>query len=246
MYVTGVTPLRLSTVRIRNLALVEDLSWSPGPGFTAVTGETGSGKSIIVGALKLLIGERADKSLIRAGEEACTVEGSFEVRDAALLNAQLEDFGVEPCDEGLLLIKRVMTTSGTNRQFINGTATTLNVLKSLGDGLVDLHGPHDHQSLLSQDLQRSLLDAFAHASSTLALYAQTYAKRTELVRALADLHGDEAAFERLYAATRSKLFGVVLRILRRQDLAEEVIQEAYVKIWNSAGQFNPNLSSPIT
>jgi len=196
VYVTDVTPLRLSTVRIRNLALVEDLSWSPGPGFTAVTGETGSGKSIIVGALKLLIGERADKSLIRAGEEACTVEGSFEVRDAALLNAQLEDFGVEPCDEGLLLIKRVMTTSGTNRQFINGTATTLNVLKSLGDGLVDLHGPHDHQSLLSQDLQRSLLDAFAHASSTLALYAQTYAKRTELVRALADLHGDEAAFER--------------------------------------------------
>ncbi|MEI6872368.1 MAG: DNA repair protein RecN [Verrucomicrobiota bacterium] len=190
------TPLRLSTVRIRNLALVEDLSWSPGPGFTAVTGETGSGKSIIVGALKLLIGERADKALIRSGQEACTVEGTFEVQEADALNAQLTEFGVEPCDEGLLLIKRVVTASGTNRQFINGTATTLNVLKALGDGLVDLHGPHDHQSLLSPELQRALLDAFAHSAAAVAVYGQTYRKRSALERDLAGLHGDDAAFER--------------------------------------------------
>ncbi len=196
MYVARVTPLRLSTVRIRNLALVEDLSWSPGPGFTAVTGETGSGKSIIVGALKLLIGERADKALIRSGQEACTVEGTFEVQEADALNAQLTELGVEPCDEGLLLIKRVVTASGTNRQFINGTATTLNVLKALGDGLVDLHGPHDHQSLLSPELQRALLDAFAHSASAVAVYGQNYRKRSALERDLAGLHGDEAAFER--------------------------------------------------
>ena len=83
MYVAAVIPVQLSSLRIRNLALVEELTWAPGSGFTAVTGETGSGKSIIVGALKLLIGERADKTLIRSGEEACTVEGVFEARDTS-------------------------------------------------------------------------------------------------------------------------------------------------------------------
>lgn len=189
-------PVQLSSLRIRNLALVEELQWAPGGGFTAVTGETGSGKSIIVGALKLLVGERADKTLIRSGEEACTVEGVFEVRDASALNLQLENLGVEPCEEGQLLIKRVLTAAGTNRQFINGTATTLAVLKALGDGLVDLHGPHDHQSLLSPELQRSLLDAFAGCVADLAAYTKAYRRHAALERELDALHGDDAAFER--------------------------------------------------
>ncbi len=196
MYGDGVIPVQLSSLRIRNLALVEELQWAPGPGFTAVTGETGSGKSIIVGALKLLVGERADKTLIRSGEEACTVEGVFEVRDASALNVQLEGQGVEPCEDGLLLIKRVLTSAGANRQFINGTATTLAVLKSLGDGLVDLHGPHDHQSLLAPDLQRSLLDAFAGCASDVAAYTVLYRQHASLERELDLLHGDDAAFER--------------------------------------------------
>ena len=190
------TPVQLSSLRIRNLALVEELQWAPGAGFTAVTGETGSGKSIIVGALKLLVGERADKALIRSGEESCTVEGVFEVRDATALNAQLEHLGVEPCEEGLLLVKRVLTAAGANRQFINGTATTLAVLKSLGDGLVDLHGPHDHQSLLSPDLQRALLDAFAGCAADLSAYTRIYRHHAALERELDLLHGDDAAFER--------------------------------------------------
>ena len=84
-----------------------------------VTGETGSGKSIIVGALKLLVGERADKSLIRTGEDSCTVEGRFEVRETQSLDAELAELGVEPCEDGQLLIKRVLTAAGTNRQFVN-------------------------------------------------------------------------------------------------------------------------------
>ena len=196
MYVAAVIPVQLSSLRIRNLALVEELTWAPGGGFTAVTGETGSGKSIIVGALKLLIGERADKTLIRSGEEACTVEGVFEARDTSSLNVQLQNLGVEPCEEGLLLVKRVLTAAGANRQFINGTATTLAVLKSLGDGLVDLHGPHDHQSLLSPELQRSLLDAFAGCAPDLAAYSGAYRRHATLERELDSLHGDDAAFER--------------------------------------------------
>jgi DNA repair protein RecN (Recombination protein N) len=196
VYSDFVTPVRLTSVRIRNLALVEDLTWSPGKGFTVVTGETGAGKSIIVGALKLLVGERADKALIRSGEDSCTVEGVFEVQDRTCLDPQLAELGLEPCEDGQLLIKRVLTSAGTNRQFINGSPTTLAVLKGLGDGLVDLHGPHDHQSILSPELQRALLDSFAGAAAPLGAYCAVYKQRGEVERSLAALHGDDAAFER--------------------------------------------------
>ena len=160
----------LSSLRIRNLALVDELEWSLGPGTTAITGETGSGKSIIVGALKLVLGERADKTLIRTGADSCTVEAIFDVKDSRAINSELEGQGVEPCEDGQLLIKRVFSASGSNRQFINGSATTLAVLKQLGDDLVDLHGPHDHQSLLSSEKQLGLLDAYANADELRAEY----------------------------------------------------------------------------
>jgi DNA repair protein RecN (Recombination protein N) len=194
--------LTLSSLRIRNLALVEDLTWNLAPGFTAVTGETGSGKSIIVGALKLLIGERADKALIRTGADSCTVEATFDVNPSTDWNPRLEELGLEPCEEGQLLLKRVLTAAGTNRQFINGTPTTLAVLKTLTDGLVDLHGPHDHQSLLSTESQCDLLDAFSHAQNALAAYTEVYRKKLQLERELESLYGDDAAFERECALLR--------------------------------------------
>ncbi len=166
-------PAILNLLRIKNLALVEDLQWQLGPGFTAITGETGAGKSIIIGALQLLLGERADKSLIRTGADLCTVEAVFEGEELARLNPALSEAGVECCD-GELIVKRTLSVAGTNRQFINGSPTTLAVLKSLGDELVDLHGPHDHQSLLSPERQLGLLDAFAHAGSALAEYQRHY------------------------------------------------------------------------
>ncbi|HMJ04834.1 MAG TPA: DNA repair protein RecN [Chthoniobacterales bacterium] len=163
-------PAVLNLLRIKNLALVEDLEWLLQPGFTAITGETGAGKSIIIGALQLLLGERADKSLIRTGAEVCTVEGVFAGADLARLNPGLLEAGVEACD-GELILKRTLSVSGANRQFINGSPTTLAILKSLGDGLVDLHGPHDHQSLLSPERQLGLLDAFAHAEEQANAFA---------------------------------------------------------------------------
>ncbi|MDQ3624570.1 MAG: DNA repair protein RecN [Verrucomicrobiota bacterium] len=186
----------LSSLRIRNLALVEDLAWSLGPGFTVVTGETGSGKSIIVGALKLILGERAEKALIRAGADGCTVEAVFEVNDAQELNAQLEEQGVEACEERQLIIKRVFSSGGANRQFINGSPTTLMVLKELGDTLVDLHGPHDHQSLLSTEQQRDLLDSFAGARDARARYHEEFRRLDHLLAARDELSANEAALER--------------------------------------------------
>jgi DNA repair protein RecN (Recombination protein N) len=186
----------LTSLRIKNLALVEELDWQLAPGFVAVTGETGAGKSVILGALKLLLGERADKSLIRTGADSCTVEAAFEVDDCAALDAQLEGSGLEACDEGQLLIKRTFTQAGSNRQFVNGSATTLAVLKQLGDLLVDLHGPHDHQSLLSADRQLGLLDAFSHAEPTRRAYEEVWRRLGALREELEGLGANEAALER--------------------------------------------------
>src|ERR1700739_1230642 len=125
-------PAVLTLLRIRNLALVEELEWQIGSGFLSITGETGAGKSIIIGALQLLLGERTDKSLIRTGAESCAVEAVFAGNELERLNQPLTDVGIEPCN-GELIIKRSFSITGANRQFVNGSPTTLAVLKNLGD-----------------------------------------------------------------------------------------------------------------
>lgn len=163
----------LTLLKIRNLALVDELVWELGPGLIGVTGETGAGKSVIVGALKLVLGERAEKSLIRTGEDACSVEAVFELTDPAEVNAVLEDGGLPPCDDTQLIIRRVVGQSA-NRQFVNDSPVTLALLKRLGENLVDLHGPHDHQSLLSTERQLSMLDAYAGADAAVAAYRENH------------------------------------------------------------------------
>src|ERR1700688_2360313 len=123
-------PVVLNLMRIKNLALVDELEWQISPGFVAITGETGAGKSIIIGALQLLLGERADKSLIRTGADLCAVEAVFTGKELQKLNPQLIEAGVEPCGEDLIL-KRTLSASGSNRQFINGSPSTLSILKKL-------------------------------------------------------------------------------------------------------------------
>jgi DNA repair protein RecN (Recombination protein N) len=159
---------------------VESLDWELASGFSVVTGETGAGKSIIVGALKLVLGERADKSLIRTGADQCSVEALFELEDVAETDRILGEQGIDACEEGQLLLKRFFSASGSNRQFINGSQTTLGVLKQVGDGLVDLHGPHDHQSLLSPDRQLVLVDAFAEHDESLLKYRAGFQELTRL------------------------------------------------------------------
>ena len=187
-------PLVLNLLRIKNLALVEELEWQIAPGFVAVTGETGAGKSIIIGALQLLLGERGEKSLIRTGADLCAVEAAFSGNDLQKLNPRLIEAGIEPC-EGDLIIKRTLSGIGTNRQFINGSPTTLSILKNLGDELVDLHGPHDHQSLFSSDKQLGLLDSFARAEEQVAEYRKHYRQLQTLLAEHAVLNTMETARE---------------------------------------------------
>ncbi len=186
----------LSHLRIRNLALVDDLEWAPGPGFVAVTGETGAGKSIILGALKLLLGERADKTLIRSGQDTCTIEAAFQIPPEMQLNPWLIEQGVEPCVDGMLILKRTISATTPGRQFINGSPTTVTVLKWVGDTLVDLHGPHDHQSLFSTERQLQLLDAYAHAADERRECECTWQTLQKLQKERDDLEGDCGSIER--------------------------------------------------
>ncbi len=163
----------LSLLKIQNLALVEDLAWELAPGLVAVTGETGAGKSIIVGALKLILGERADKGLIRTGAETCVVEAAFDLRQSAAVDAILTEAGFDPLNGESLIIRRVIGAN-TNKQFVNGSPVTSAMLKSLGEHLVDLHGPHDHQSLHSRERQLEMLDAYAGAEELAKAYRTAY------------------------------------------------------------------------
>jgi DNA repair protein RecN (Recombination protein N) len=186
----------LTTLRIKNLALVADLTLELSPGYNVITGETGAGKSMLIGALNLVLGERADRTLIRSGADSCSVEAVFEVKQLkAPLQSFLEDNGLDPCEDDQLVLKRAFSGAGSNRQFINGSPATLSALATVGEWLVDIHGPHEHQSLLHPARQLDLLDAFGKLESERESFA-------ELVRCRADLQAAKSALivdERTYA-----------------------------------------------
>ena len=185
----------LTTLRIKNLALVADLTLELQRGLNVITGETGAGKSILIGALSLVLGERADRTLIRSGADACSVEAVFDVGALkAPLMAYLDENGLEPCEDGQLVVKRTFTTAGTNRQFVNGSPTTLQVLATIGEWLVDIHGPHDHQSLLRPVRQLSILDAFGVLQADVEKFAALVRRRAEIVTQKAELIVDDKTY----------------------------------------------------
>ncbi|GAA5116481.1 DNA repair protein RecN [Luteolibacter yonseiensis] len=206
----------LTLLKIRNLALVDELVWELGSGLIGVTGETGAGKSVIVGALKLVLGERAEKSLIRTGEETCSVEAVFELKDASEVNAVLEDGGLEACDGEQLIIRRVIGQSA-NRQFVNDSPVTLALLKRLGEHLVDLHGPHDHQSLLSVERQLSMLDAYAGADAPVSSYREAYRAWREKAAELEEIRHAENASEQELDLLRYQLEEIDRAQLKPED-----------------------------
>ena len=185
----------LSTLRIKNLAIVTDLTLELVPGLNILTGETGAGKSIVIGALNLLLGQRADRTLIRAGAESCTVEAIFDLKGLKLPIVRfLEDNGLEPSEEHQLLIKRIVTAAGQNRQFINGSPTTLQILEALGEFLVDIHGPHDHQSLLHAGRQLAILDVYGGLERQRQGFADLVRRHMEAQTHKAELIVDERTY----------------------------------------------------
>lgn len=187
----------LRSLRIRNLALVEELEWELPAGFTAVTGETGAGKSVILGALKFLLGERADRGVVRSGAPNAGIEAIFFLGETAEIDALLGESGVDACQEGELILKRTIVAEGAGRQFINGSACNLSLLKELGTRLIDLHGPHDHQSLFSRREQTLLLDRFSEALPEREAYLACRAEMASVKRELAELEATAGGADRI-------------------------------------------------
>ncbi|MEO6053510.1 MAG: DNA repair protein RecN [Chthoniobacterales bacterium] len=185
----------LALLRIKNLALVDELEWHPKEGFIAITGETGAGKSIILGALKLLLGERTDRSIVRSGTDTCTVEAIYQIKATSAIKALLEEQAIE-FDGDELILRRIITTNGASKQFVNGSPCNLGFLRQLGELLVDLHGPHDHQSLFSRDEQMRLLDSYAGCGATEQDYQKVRKVVTTLKNDRETLFGSEQASKR--------------------------------------------------
>ena len=223
----------LVTLRIKNLALVSDLTVELGPGLNVITGETGAGKSVLLGGLNLVLGQRADRGAIRAGADACSVEAVFDITDLRAPIAELlETNGLEACEGGQLILKRTVTAAGANRQFINGSPAPLSTLAAVGDWLVDLHGPHDHQSLLQPLRQLLLLDAFGNLESRREAYAQLVRRAADLAEAKRGLIVDETT----YAAKLDLLRFQVRELTEaRLDPEEELAVEAeFTRCHNAA------------
>jgi DNA repair protein RecN (Recombination protein N) len=185
----------LTTLRIKNLAIVADLTLELQSGCNVITGETGAGKSIVIGALNLVLGERADRSLIRSGSDSCSVEAVFDVsRLKAPLNKFLAENGLEPCEQNQLVLKRTFTSAGANRQFVNGSPTTLAALATIGEWLVDIHGPHEHQSLLHPAKQLMILDAFGGLQDERETFGGLVRRRADVAKEKAALIVDEKTY----------------------------------------------------
>jgi len=153
----------LVELRIRNVAVIDMVALPLAGGLNVLTGETGAGKSLIIGALGMLLGERAAADRVRSGSEKATVEGVFDIRGAAALRAQLDERGIE-VDDDLVVLKREVGSNGRSRAWINGSAVTAAVLAEVGGRLVSVHGQHDSRQLVDTDHQREVLDAYVQAA----------------------------------------------------------------------------------
>lgn len=178
----------LTRLSVRNLAIVESADVEFGGGLTVITGETGAGKSVLMGALELVLGARADASTVRDGAKEARIEAEFAV--PGVVDAFLDVAGLPPCEDGVLLVRRVISATGGGRVHVNDAATTVQTLRALGKLLVDVHGPNDHQSLLEEGFQRGVLDA--HGRLDTSAYAAVWARLADLRAQRADLQGDDA------------------------------------------------------
>lgn len=162
----------ISELRVRDLVTIADVTLQLGTGLNVLTGETGAGKSMVVDAVALLLGARADSGLVRPGAPRAIVEGAFDLEESGL-RRRLEAAGLD-LEDGQLVIRREVTSDGRSRAWVNGSPTTIGVLARFGSLLVDLHGQHESQSLLHADSQREILDAFAGAQGERAALLEAH------------------------------------------------------------------------
>lgn len=176
----------LKNLRIKNYALVEDLEVGFHPGLNVLTGATGAGKSIIVGAVNLILGERASSDVVRSGFDTAIVEATFKTKPDRVFTNLLSQLAIN-CPDNTLIITRQVSSKGVSRCFINDRQITLGTLKLIGDRLADLHGQHEHQSLLNVARHIEYLDNFGGLNDFLASVSQNYHKLKEKQKQLEEL-----------------------------------------------------------
>jgi DNA repair protein RecN (Recombination protein N) len=241
----------LKELRIRNLAIIDDLKIRFEEGLNVLTGETGAGKSIIVDSLGLALGSRAQSDLIRSGEKEAVVQAYFEVRDGK----ELPDFGIDISDG--LIIRRSLFATGKSRAYINDTMVSLQSLAEAGKSLVDIHGQHEHQSLLSVDKHRILLDSYGKLQRDRGNVESLYREVQELKREASDLRQkmkerahkldllrfqiNEIDAASLKAGEKEELIGgrIILSNLNRLN---ELAETAYSVLYGSEGSCVEKLS----
>jgi DNA repair protein RecN (Recombination protein N) len=184
----------LLELRIRDYAIIDKVTVRLAPGLNVLSGETGAGKSIVVGALSLLLGERGSAEVVRAGADRAVVEGVFDVADRPDILELLEEQGVE-AEDGLLILRREVAAGGRGRAWVNGAASTAASLGELGRRLVDLHGQHEHQSLLRAEEQRAIVDAYAGCTALARSVRSAHAAWLEAQRRLRELERRRAEIE---------------------------------------------------
>jgi DNA repair protein RecN (Recombination protein N) len=183
----------LQTLYVRDFALIDELSVSFAPGLTIITGETGAGKSILMGALNMVLGERSSIELVRSGATRAVIEATFTGEHFGNIANLLESAGIENSPE--LILRRDISSSGQSRCFINDTPCTVALLKQAGQQLVDLHGQHDHQLLLHAETHAALLDGFAATSAELDQYRNSHEHCRKLRKRLTELLEKAAALK---------------------------------------------------
>ena len=175
----------LQSIHIQNYALIESLDINFHPGFSVITGETGAGKSIILGAIGLLVGQRADIKAIKTGANKCIVEARFHIASYELENF-FEEHDLE-YEEGECILRRELYASGKSRAFINDTPASLAQMKELGEKLIDVHSQHQNLLLNHEDFQLSVLDILAHDEKELQVYKETYSAFKKVSKELSDI-----------------------------------------------------------
>ncbi|MBC2593389.1 DNA repair protein RecN [Ruficoccus amylovorans] len=226
----------LEELHIRDLALMDEAVLEFEPGYTAVTGETGAGKSVLLGALSLLAGNRADKTVIRQGQDACEVAATLHFARPERIDTMLEELGLPACEDGALVLRRVIHRQRAAKVQVNGALATLAALQELGGHWIDFHGPGEPQKLFKGRHQLAMLDAFAGLASELETYGEHYTAWQDLLRQAEELRTadrldeDEQEFlsrqiariDQVEASEESiaELERDFLRLDRAQELAE--------------------------
>jgi len=225
----------LRELSIKNFALIEELSLSLDKGLNILTGETGAGKSIIIGAISLILGGRASSEVIRKGSDICEVMGLFDIRDNTVLRQMLAEKGLLGVEEEEFILKRELSRQGRSRCLLNGQIITLGMLEEIGNYLVDVHGQHEHQALLKSGVARDLLDEFGMLTKLRNETEEVYRKFRERFREVEELRASEKEREQ-----QIELYQFQVQEIDQANLCieEEEFLEREYKVLSNAEKLN--------